>query len=89
MLTEQDHYTCAHITIPRPDRPHITESVFQPKLDTPELENIQLFEFAANAHITLAERYPHLTVFAISAAVLLAAITAEVECLRGSGYFWR
>lgn len=88
MLTEQEQYTCAQ-SIQLPKRAAVTEPVFQPAIDEPGLENSPLFEFAANAPATLAERHPRLTVFAISAALFLAAVTAEIECLRGSGYFWR
>ena len=88
MLTEQEQYTCAQIKTHRADRV-AHEPEFNPPIAAPELENIRLFEFAASAPATLAERFPHLTVLAISAAVLLAALTAEIECLRGSGYFWR
>ena len=89
MITEQEQYTCARFTIQIPDRVAALHTA--PHRQAKELSNpeVRLFEFAANAPATLAERYPHLTVFAISAAVLLAAITAEIECLRGSGYFWR
>lgn len=38
---------------------------------------------------TLAERFPLLTCFAISFALLATALITEVECLKGSGYFWR
>lgn len=89
MLAEQEQYTCAQTTIQLPKRVAVTEPVFQPAIEAPVLENSSLFEFAANAPATLAERHPRLTVFAISAAVLLAAVTAEIDCLRGSGYFWR
>ncbi len=89
MITEQEQYTCAQFIIPIPDRVSITIAASQKQANAPELHNDRLFEFAANAPATLAERYPHLTVFAISVAVLLTAITAEIECLRVSGYFWR
>ena len=47
-----------------------------------------LFEFAGNAPATLAERFPRLTVCAVAVALTLATITAEIECLRGAGYYW-
>lgn len=88
MLREQEQYRCARI-IQFPKRVSVTEPAFRPSIDAPDLNDAHLFEFAANAPATLAERFPHLTVLAIAAAVLLTAITAEIECLRGSGYFWR
>ena len=36
-----------------------------------------------------AERYPRLTILAVTAGIFLAAITAEVEYLRASGYYWQ
>ena len=47
-----------------------------------------LFEFAGSAPATFAERFPRLMVLAVSLAFILAAITAEIECLRGAGYYW-
>ena len=85
MITEQEQYTCAQI-LQFPQR-FPAGSAAQPK--ALELSDSPLFEFAANAPATLPERHPHLTLFAISAAVFLAAITAEIECLRVSGYVWR
>lgn len=41
------------------------------------------------ARTTLAERFPLLTCFAVSFALLASALITEVECLKGSGYFWR
>ena len=90
MLTEQEQYTCAQIAIEFPERASAsTRSAIQSATNSPELNHAGLFEFAANAPATIAERHPHLTVFAISAAVLLTAITAEIDCLSKSGYFWR
>jgi hypothetical protein len=52
---------------------HIGNRLFEPKV-TPA---------------PFAERYPRLTIFAVTAGIFLATITAEVECLRASGYYWR
>jgi hypothetical protein len=41
------------------------------------------------AHMTLAERYPVLTCFAVALGLLASAVVTEIECLRGSGYFWQ
>lgn len=48
---------------------------------------IRLFE--QSAPLSFAEQFPHLLIFAVAASILLAAITAEIDCLRGAGYFWR
>jgi len=47
----------------------------------------RLFENLAQT--TIAERYPRLTCFAISVALLVTALIGEIEYLKGSGYFWR
>ena len=49
----------------------------------------RLFEFAGNAPVTFADRFPLLTVSAVAAALVLVTITTEIECLRASGYFWQ
>ena len=49
----------------------------------------RLFEFAENAPVTFAERFPRLVVSAVAVALVLATITTEIECLRASGYFWQ
>ncbi len=48
--------------------------------------NPRMFEYSART--TLAERFPRLTCFAISFGLLASALITEVECLKGSGYFW-
>jgi hypothetical protein len=47
-----------------------------------------LFEFAGNAPATFAERFPRLMVCAVAIALIVSAITVEIECLRGAGYYW-
>lgn len=90
MLTEQEHYTCVQTTVQNRNRTSAANGAIAPPQFTPaDTSHSRLFEFAANAPATLAERHPHLTVLAISAAVLLASVAVEIECLRGSGYFWR
>jgi len=48
----------------------------------------RLFEFAGNAPATFAERFPRLMVCAVAVALIMATVTAEIECLRGAGYYW-
>lgn len=90
MIAEQEQYTCVQSTPElikgkSHDVAVIAPSSFQPS----DVDYSGLFEFAANAPATFAERHPRVAVLAISAAVLLSAIAVEIECLRGSGYFWR
>jgi len=90
MLTEQEHYTCVQPTVQScQSTSQVSVALEPPQFNPSDITHDRLFEFAANAPATLAERHPHLTVFAISVAVLLTAITAEIDCLTGSGYFWR
>jgi hypothetical protein len=49
--------------------------------------HLHLFEQIAPA--SFAERYPRLMVGAVAVTILLATVMAEVDCLRGAGYFWR
>lgn len=49
---------------------------------------IHLFEHSEKIPVTLSERYPRLTFLAIAIALLVTALTAEFDYLRGAGYFW-
>lgn len=90
MLTEQEHYTCVQSAVLTCKRTSPANAAIEPpQFNASEISHDRLFEFAANAPATLAERHPHLTVFAVSAAVLLAAVAIEIDCLANSGYFWR
>jgi hypothetical protein len=50
--------------------------------------NIHLFERAESEPLPLPERFPRLTFLAIAIALLVTALTAEFDYLRGAGYFW-
>ena len=90
MLTEQEHYTCVQSAVQDRKRTLPADTaIVSPPFNPTDISHDRLFEFAANAPATLAERHPHLTVFGISAAVLLSAIAIEIDCLSHSGYFWR
>lgn len=49
----------------------------------------RLFEFAGSAPVTFAERFPRLMVGVVAATFIVAAISVEIECLRGAGFYWR
>lgn len=49
---------------------------------------IHLFEHSQSVPATLSERFPRLTFLAVAIALLVTAITAEFDYLRGAGYFW-
>lgn len=49
---------------------------------------IHLFEHAENVPLPLPERFPRLTFLALAIALLVTALTAEFDYLRGAGYFW-
>ncbi|WP_348262078.1 hypothetical protein P8935_20020 [Telmatobacter sp. DSM 110680] len=48
-----------------------------------------LFEFAGNAPVTFAERFPRVMVGAVAIAFIMAAIAMEIDCLRAAGYYWQ
>lgn len=48
---------------------------------------IHLFEYAQ--HSSFAERFPRITFFGIACGLLAFALVAEIDCLSGSGYYWR
>jgi len=45
--------------------------------------------FESVGRTTFTERFPLLTCIVISCGLLAAALITEIECLKGSGYFWR
>lgn len=47
-----------------------------------------LFEQTQQAPLLLPERFPRLTFFAIAVAILLSALTTEIDYLKGAGYHW-
>ncbi len=49
---------------------------------------IHLFEHAETVPVPLPERFPRITFLAIAIALLLTALTAEFDYLRGAGYSW-
>ena len=49
---------------------------------------IHLFEHAESTPPPLPELFPRLTFLAIAIVLLVTAVTAEFEYLRGAGYFW-
>ncbi len=48
----------------------------------------RLFTNAASANITFTERFPRLTIAVIAIALFAATLTAEIDLLRGAGYYW-
>ncbi len=52
------------------------------------LARFHLFESVSEMRTPLPERFPRLTLFAIAAALLAFALTAEFDYLRGAGYYW-
>jgi hypothetical protein len=49
----------------------------------------RLFAEAAGSQVRFQERYPRLTIAMIAFALFTISVTAEIEMLRNSGYFWR
>lgn len=92
MLIEEKEYSFATHPIRFSERDGVTvDDCFQAQEDQSEPGGdlcVRLFEFAGNVPASFAERFPRLMVCAVAVAVLLAAMTAEIDCLRGSGYYW-
>ena len=94
MLTDEKEQISATLTIRIAERQSAgKEELLQYQEDEVDHESAAvcgpLFELVRNAPATFAERFPRLMVTAVAVAVLLAALTAEIDCLRGSGYYWR
>ena len=51
-------------------------------------ESPLLFEYAKCSPPPLPERFPKLTFLAIAVALLVSALAAEFDYLRGAGYYW-
>jgi hypothetical protein len=49
----------------------------------------RLFECSTSTPITLAERFPRVTVAAIAIAMFAFAAIAEIDFLSGAGYHWK
>ena len=64
-----------------PGKTQMEQTTFPPAL-------IHLFEHVERTPAPLPERFPRLTFLAIALALLVTALTAEFEYLRGAGYFW-
>jgi hypothetical protein len=93
MLTQEKENISATVTIRVAERRSAGENGILPSqvqavVDSSADPRAGLFEFAGNAPVTFAERYPRLMVGAVSVAVVVTAITAEIECLRAAGYYW-
>lgn len=71
-----------------PADPADTGSDSEPKARSVQSKIAPLFALAERAPAPLPERYPRLTFLAISLLLLISALTAEVEYLRGAGYYW-
>lgn len=56
--------------------------------ETGRPQSFHLFEHAGQTAVPLPERFPRLAFAAIAIAILLSALTAEFDYLRGGGYYW-
>lgn len=48
----------------------------------------RLFAGAAAERITFSERFPRLMIAVIAITLFAATLTAEIDFLRGAGYYW-
>jgi hypothetical protein len=92
MLTKEQEYICATLSIrviePKGDHEDGLFQVQQKRVDDSAVLRGRLFEFAGNAPATFAERFPRVMVCAVSIAFIMAALTVEIEYLRGAGCYW-
>lgn len=49
----------------------------------------ELFGRAATTRLTLAERFPRVTIAVVALALFTATLTMEVDLLRGAGFRWQ
>ncbi len=49
----------------------------------------ELFGHAATTPMTLAERFPRVTIAVVALALFAATLTMEVDLLRGAGFRWQ
>lgn len=56
--------------------------------DPVQREAAPLFALSEQFPAPFPERFPRLTFLAISLLLLISALTAEFEYLRGAGYYW-
>ena len=49
----------------------------------------ELFGRAATTRLTLAERFPRVTIAVVALALFTATLTMEVDILRGAGFRWQ
>jgi len=48
----------------------------------------RLFAFSQVPRLTLAERFPRLTICMVVVGLLVFSLNAEIDCLRGAGFHW-
>jgi hypothetical protein len=92
MLSKQTEYICATLSIRVIESEGASGDGFfeaqqNGRNDCADLCG-SLFEFAGNAPATFAERFPRVMVCAVAIVFIMAAITVEIEYLRGAGYYW-
>lgn len=91
MLTQEQDCACSTLAIRTDDRRSPNNEMLQRQGIEAEghgTADVPLRLFEMTSPISFAERFPRLVFFAVAASILLAAITAEVDCLRGAGYYW-
>jgi len=90
MQTGNSGWISIHVNGPEPafDLPSVSgeSGMEQTEMVPPAL--IHLFEHVEGTPAPLPERFPRLTFLAVALALLVTALTAEFDYLRGAGYFW-
>jgi hypothetical protein len=93
MLTEEQDCTYIELPIRVDDRRLPRQDALLQRLESRMEEDggadvsCRLFELNA-APTSFAERHPRFVIFAAAVTILLATLTAEIDYLRASGYYW-
>jgi hypothetical protein len=67
---------------------HLEAEPVQSEPDPVQWDATRIFALAERSAVPFPERYPRLTLSAITLLLLLSSLTAEFEYLRGAGYSW-
>ena len=87
MLNEKLNSNILSISIEVPGKDQVPHGqMANPGRDENEDFSTPLFEQTSPG--SFAEQFPRLVFCTVAFSILLAAITAEIDCLRGAGYYW-
>jgi hypothetical protein len=89
MLTEKLGSECHKFSNPiETPANHQAPLWHQPEIELQENGKLSRPLFEQILPASLAEQFPRLVFLSVAFSILLAVITAEIDCLRGAGYYW-